>query len=125
MTDMVPTLKIKKYVIDLIDSYNYKTFDELSYCDKCEFASLIIDSYGDSAYESITEADLDQTVYWLKASLRSAKYSPCLSTALHQAAIKYHEKTMQGLFEEIYDDHIEDIRYEKKFGNHDYYREVE
>lgn len=101
---MLTTPKVRQFVSEIIDEYGYQHYEDLSYCDKCEFVALLIEEAGRfHEYEFITESNhFDQVINIFKRSLRGTeKDDKYFMAMMKENAIQYYEDTMTKIFDEV------------------------
>lgn len=99
--------KIRTYVSDLINDYGYKSYDRLSYSDKCSFSAFLIEASGkDAEHEFLLESrHLDQTINtFRKALLGDSIDDVKFLHTLKDNTIRYFEETMQAIFQRVQED---------------------
>lgn len=102
------TKKVRQYIADLINDYDYDNFSDLSHSDKCEFAALLIEAAGrDGEHECVVESnDLDQIIGHLKKALTGTHDDDeNLVFIMKDAAVRYYTDTMHELFYEGLNDY--------------------
>lgn len=105
------TPKIRQFIYDLINDYDYKHYKELSFSDRCEFTNLLIEAAGRSGEKEclIESNDLDQVIYQLKKSLRDPRDNGHdLVFIMKEAVIHYYDETMETLFNHALSDYAEE-----------------
>jgi hypothetical protein len=116
------TRKVREYVRELINDYGYKSFSDLSYADKCSFASILMEAcFRNGDHECITESkDFEKIVICLRKSLSGTSSYQDDENLLYQLkdnAVNYHEETMEALFNDIFDDEIVSNKYEEVYSH--------
>lgn len=101
------TKKIRSYVSDLICDYGYKSYEQLSYSDKCSFSAFLIDASGkDTEHEFLIESrHLDQSI----AAFRKALFGDSVDDkkflmTLKDNTISYFDETMEAIFDYVNED---------------------
>lgn len=105
------TPKIRQFIYDLISDYDYTHYKDLSYADKCEFTSLLIEAAGRSGEkECLLESNhLDQVMYQLKKSLNDPRDDgQNLSFIMKEVVTDYYDETMEALFKYALSDYNQD-----------------
>jgi hypothetical protein len=102
------TPKVRSFILDLIKDHDRKKYSDLTYADKCAFASILINTSEKSAEaECIIESnDLFQIIYFLKDALLGNRIADQnLITTIKNVAVEYYEETMEILFESVLNDY--------------------
>lgn len=112
MNNINPCFKTKKilhFVADLIVSYDYTSYFDLSDDAKQEFTAELIEAAGrPGEAECINEsANFDQLINSLKKSLKcgSKDNDLILLETIKNNAVEYYESTMEAIFNYVHEDY--------------------
>ena len=113
ISDIYRNYAIKNCIKDLISNYDYKSFSQLNYYDKCEIAALCV-----SACESLDYIhqahDSEKTIRKMNDCLVSGteKSKDDLFYIMQEAACDYYHDIIKVLFCEVYDELPEGEEYD-------------
>ncbi len=128
------TKKVKTFLVDLIHDYDYKSYDDLCFSDKCELVSLILEALernGDHEF-FVESNDMDSTLIAFRKSLNgTTEDDENFLEAMKEHAVRYYDQSMELLFQEQLDDYLSEKHewrnYVSKYGDpddaYDRYRE--
>lgn len=102
------TPEIHLFVANLVHTYSYDSFDDLSDDDKYQFASLLLNSIkGNADHEFFGEGqEFPHTIESLKRLLTTGLHEDeeAFVFQLKKHILKYYDKSMRSLFEYIHTD---------------------
>ena len=89
--------KVRQFIAPLIIDYGFDCFEDLTFGDKCEFASILMEISGDN--ECITQSDdFDQIMGHLRKSMSAITDDAEVLYSIKESIVHYYEETMRLLF---------------------------
>lgn len=95
------TTEVLNYIANLITDYDYKDYSDLSFYDKCELASLLIEPEG---FEMISFETRESFKQMLCSTLNEENYL----FDLRENTVKYYDDIMESLFAYTLEEYVQE-----------------
>jgi hypothetical protein len=93
------TKKVRCFIVDLINDHDYRHYYDLCTYQKREFTALLLECSAQHAYDHEFFSETDGLMNHVRKALMSdGNASAELGEAIQDAAVAYHENTMEKLF---------------------------